>query len=344
MIEIDGAYGEGGGQILRSSLSLSALTGQPVRIHNIRANRSKPGLRPQHLAAVRAIAGITTAEVDGDYRDSQSLTLHPKEVRSGRFQFDIHTAGSLSLVLQTVFLPLSLADGSSEVTLTGGTHVPWSPNYHYLEVHWLPVMDSLGFRLRPEMRTAGFNPRGGGEVMMTILPAKHLLPYHCTDRGDLLRIRGFSGSANLESHIPKRQKHQCLKRLYPICQDTKIKTLDMPSPGKGTFVFLKAEFTGQAHAGFAALGVPGKRAEKVADEAVDALLAFLETDGCVDPYLADQLLLPLAVVNAPSTFRTSRITRHLQTNAHVIQKFLPVSIHIDGELDQPGLVRLIPAE
>ncbi len=344
MIEINGAYGEGGGQILRTSLSLSAITGQPLHIDDIRANRSKPGLRPQHLAAVQAIANITSAEVQGAQRDSQSLTLHPGEVRSGRFQFDIQTAGALSLVLQTVFLPLSFADGSSKVTLTGGTHVPWSPVYHYVAEHWLPVMSDLGFRLKPELRRAGFYPRGGGEVFLTILPVKDLQPYHCTERGDLLRIRGLSGIANLDAHIAKRQKHHSLKRLYPICQDTKIKTVEMPSLGKGSFVLLRAEFSGKARACYTALGAPGKRSERVADEAVDALMAFLKTDGCVDQYLADQLLLPLALLEASSSFRTSQITQHLITNAHVIQKFLPTEILIDGDMDQPGMVSLSPAK
>jgi RNA 3'-terminal phosphate cyclase (ATP) len=340
MIEINGAHGEGGGQILRSSLSLAALTNQPLHIHHIRANRSKPGLRPQHLAAVQAVADLTTARVEGAHRDSQELTLIPNAIRSGRFAFDIHTAGSLSLVVQTVFLPLSFAEGTSRVTLTGGTHVRWSPVYHYLEQHWMPMMTDLGYRARVALRQAGFYPGGGGEVRLTVLPHGSLQPYACTEQGNLLRIRGLSGAANLPDHIAKRQKHQALKRLYSLCQDAKINIIQMPAPGKGTFVLLRGEFDNASRACFIALGAPGKRAEKVADEAVDALVAFLNTDGCVDQYLADQLLLPLALIEKPSRFRTSKITRHLLTNAHVIQQFLPVEIRIAGELDQPGLVSL----
>jgi RNA 3'-terminal phosphate cyclase (ATP) len=289
---------------------------------------------------VKAIADITSAQVTGAAQHSQTLHLAPDKLRSGRFQFNIETAGALTLVLQTIFLPLSFAGGFSEVTLTGGTHVPWSPTYHYLEKHWLPVMTACGFRLQMGLNKAGFYPRGGGNVWIKILPPKQLSPYRCLERGDLTHIRGISGIANLESHIAKRQKHQALKALYDICRDVKLKTLDMPSPGKGTFVQLEAAFSNGGRACYTALGAPRKRAEKVADEAVSGLKAFLESTGCVDKYLADQLLLPLSVIPERSQYRTHQVTQHLLTNAHVIQKFLPVEIQIDGGLGEPGLVSI----
>ncbi len=338
MVEIDGAFGEGGGQILRTSLTLAALTGKPLQMHHIRANRSKPGLRAQHLTAVRAIADITTADVTGAALHSQALQLVPTGLRAGRYQFDIETAGALTLVLQTIFLPLSFANGFSEVTLTGGTHVPWSPTYHYIERHWLPIMTKIGFRLQMGLDKAGFYPRGGGKMWIKILPPKQLSPFVCLERGKLTRIRGLSGVANLESHIAKRQKHQALRSFYEIGQDVKLKTLDMPSPGKGTFVQLEAAFSKGGRACYSALGAPRKRAEKVADEAVSQLTTFLTADGCVDQYLADQLLLPLSMIPERSQFRTHKITQHLLTNAHVIQQFLAVEIHIEGVLGGPGLV------
>ncbi len=344
MIEINGAFGEGGGQILRTSLTLSALTGKPLRIHHIRANRGQPGLRPQHLTAVKAIAKLTNADLKGARRDSQEVTLIPVKLNAGRFHFDIQTAGALTLVLQTIFLPLSFAENHSQVTLTGGTHVRWSPNYHYIQEQWLLMMQGLGFRAQLKFHKAGFYPQGGGEASIKILPVRELQPFICVERGELLRIRGLSGVANLPDDIAKRQKHQALKRLYDRCPDSKIKTLRLPSHGKGTFILLQATFSNCGSACYTALGEPGKPAERVADEVVDQMLAFLETDGCLDHYLSDQILLPLATINGHSEFRTNKITQHLITNVHVIQQFLPVQIEIDGELDQPGYVRVTGAE
>jgi RNA 3'-terminal phosphate cyclase (ATP) len=341
MIEINGAQGEGGGQILRSSLTLSALTGELVHIHHIRANRSQPGLHPQHLAAVKAIAKLTGAELSGAHLNSGELTLCPGKLRSGRYRFDIPTAGALTLVLQTVFLPLSFAGGTSTITLTGGTHVPWSPIFHYLVCQWLPVMTALGFRVDLTLTQAGFYPRGGGEALVKILPVKELHPFTCMVRGELKQVRGLSGVSNLKDEIAKRQKHQALSRLYPVCQDAKINTLQLPSIGKGTFVLLQADFADGGRACFTALGAPGKPAETVADEAVDQLLAFLEQDGCVDQYLADQLLLPLLLVNGQSAFRVNPITPHLLTNAHVIEQFLPGRINIEESQDGCGTVVVI---
>ena len=338
MIEVNGAQGEGGGQILRTSLALSALTQSPIHIKQIRANRRQPGLRPQHLAAVNAIAKLTDAKVSGAHLNSDEITLSPRMLRPGRYAFDISTAGALTLVFQTLFFPLCFADGTSELTLTGGTHVPWSPVYHYLEEHWLPIMQRLGFRGQMTLKKAGFYPQGCGVVRASILPANELQPFSCVDRGELIRIRGLSGVANLDESIAKRQKHQALKRLYAYVKDLKIKTLILPSPEKGTFIKLSAAFSNGGCACFSALGAPGKPAERVADEAVDQLLAFLDSDGCIDPYLADQLLLPLSLINGTSEFRTNLVSQHLLTNASVIKQFLPVDIDIDGDPGQPGTV------
>ncbi|HAF48856.1 MAG TPA: RNA 3'-phosphate cyclase [Anaerolineaceae bacterium] len=340
MIEIDGAYGEGGGQVLRSSLTLSALTGKPVTIRNIRANRSKPGLRPQHLAAVNAIAKITQAQVEGNELNSNEVFLTPNKVVAGDYKFDIPTAGALSLVLQTVFLPLSFAKSKSYITLTGGTHVPWSPIWDYIQACWLPVMTSLGFRGDTQLEIAGFYPRGGGRAQVDILPPKSLKPLVCLERGDLLRIEGWSGVATLDLSIAKRQKHQALRRLYEVCRNTKIKTVQVPSIGKGTFILLKAVFSSGSCACYSALGAPGKRAEMVADEVVDQLLSFLGTDGCIDHYMADQILLPLSVIPGKSAFSTSILSQHVLTNVQIIQKFLPVRINVTGRIKTPGTVEV----
>lgn len=337
MIEIDGSQGEGGGQILRSALALSTLTREAFTMSNIRANRSKPGLRPQHLKAVEAAAAISKARVGGAVLNSSYLAFEPGEIHSNRYRFDITTAGAATLVLQTILLPLSQASAASSVILTGGTHVPWSPIYHYLELHWLPVICSMGWDATINLQKAGFNPQGGGRIDGVIRPSMPEKPLQLVQRGALQSIQGLSAVANLDVTIADRQKRQALNRLKSLGVPLKIKTLDVPSPGKGTFLLLQATFE-NGSACYTALGAPGKPAERVADEAIDAILEHLDTNAAIDQFLADQLLLPCSLAKGVSEFSTSRVTSHLLTNAAIIQTFLPVQIIIQGELDHPGSV------
>jgi len=341
MLEINGAMGEGGGQVLRSSLSLSIITGKPVRITNIRASRAKPGLQPQHLQAVLAAAAICGAQVSGAELHSQQLTFEPGEVHAGRYHFDIGTAGAASLVLHTVFLPLARAGGTSHLVIRGGTHVPFSPCYHYLERQWLPVLQDRGYRMRLASSQAGFYPTGGGEIQASVWQAETVEPLRLLERGKLVRIRGVSAVANLEDGIARRQKLQALRRLEPVCANSKIETIQLASVGKGTLLLVQAEFEHTTCCYFG-LGAIGKRAEAVADEAVDALLAFLAGPGTVDEHLADQLLLPLALASSPSQFRTAQVTRHLLTNAEVVQAFLPARVQVEGSEGEPGIVTVSP--
>lgn len=336
-LQLDGTYGEGGGQLLRSALTLSMLTGCGFEMHAIRAKREKPGLRPQHLTAVRAAKHICLAQITGDEIGSGWLQFLPDRLRSGRFTFEVGTAGSVSLVLQTVFVPLSLAGGTSQVVIRGGTHVPWSPIYHYLDSQWLPFMQRLGFRAHLQLNKAGFYPRGGGEVSLTVLPTGSLSGLTLLTRGRLLLLQGYSGISNLEVSIATRQKHQLLRGLEGMHDDIKVRTLQMPSQGKGTFVLLLGTFEAGA-ACYTALGAPGKRAEAVADEAVVQIKAFFASDGCVDEFLADQLLIPLAFSAGESTVRTVRVTEHLLSNIWLINQFLPRTVRIEGDLDQPGTI------
>jgi RNA 3'-terminal phosphate cyclase (ATP) len=336
MIEIDGSMGEGGGQVLRSALTLALLTGRPLHIHSIRAGRSKPGLRAQHLTAVKAAARISGAELEGGRLGSTELSFQPGPLRAGRYRFDIGTAGATSLVLQTLFLPLSHAGAASSLTLTGGTHVPWSPCYHYLELHWLPILRGLGYDAQLWLDQAGFFPRGGGQIRANIRPAGTLQPFQLKSRGTLQRISGVAGVANLSRAIAGRLRRQARYRLgdrHPV----QIKVADMPSPGKGAFLLLMAEYEKGQSCAFA-LGEPGKRAERVADEAVEGLKISLGAADSLDPYLADQLLLPLAIAPGKSRFRTARVTRHLLTNAEVVRAFLPVKIEIEGSHGGPAWV------
>lgn len=340
-IAIDGSQGEGGGQILRSALTLSLLTGRPVHLFNIRARRSKPGLRPQHLAAVRAARRISNARVEGDEIGSRELRFRPGAVQPGRYHFDIGTAGSTSLVLQTVFLPLTRAGKRSQVTIIGGTHVPKSPCFHFLAWNWLTVLHTLGFDAIIEMDRAGFFPRGGGQIRATISPSKHIAPLVWLSRGRLLQVRGLSAAANLPEHVARRQRQRAVARLgarYPL---NDIRKAALPAMGKGSVMLLLAECEHGRGCHFA-LGAPGKPAEVVADEAAEAMTEFLESDGCVDRFLADQLLLPLALAEGESRFRTERVTRHLLTNAAVLNAFGLAQVDIRGELGAPAEVRVQP--
>ena len=356
MIVIDGSYGEGGGQILRTSLALSVITGEPVRIERIRAGRRKPGLMPQHLTAVRAAARICGAQVEGAKRNAQELTFHPTSApQAGSYTFDVAqaakggSAGSVSLILQTVLLPLALAEGSSQVTLLGGTHVAWSPPYDYVKHVYLPALSRMGLTAKVTIKKWGWYPIGGGRIQAIIqgqepgaalkLPDASIVNQAVLNRGALLRVRGLSGSSNLPKHIRTRQERAALQALRSNGVNARIRVIDAPSKGQGTVVFLWADFENSS-AGFTALGERGKPAERVAEEAASGLLDFLRGEAALDRYLADQLVLPLALAAGPSRFTTEAVTDHLLTNAHIVNQFFPGCVRVEGEEGQPGSCRI----
>jgi RNA 3'-terminal phosphate cyclase (ATP) len=340
MIEIDGMMGEGGGQVLRSSLSLSLLTGKPVRLTRIRAGRARPGLRYQHRMAVQAAGLISNARVEGDRIGSQELYFSPAAVVPGSYHFDIGTAGSTALVLQTVLLPLALAAGESRLHISGGTHVPWSPCFHYLDWHWRVLMAHLGVNFELDLVMAGFYPQGGGMVHAVLPGSARLRGLRLCERGRLLRVRGLSAVANLAEEIGVRQRNTAVQRLRGLGCDIDIAVTALPAHSRGTVVVLLAEFE-HSQACFFALGRRGKRAEQVAGEAVDELLKFLASNGAVDRWLADQLLLPMSCAGQPSALCTSEVTTHLLTNADVIRQFLPVDITLSGTLGEAATIRVI---
>ncbi len=348
LVRIDGSEGEGGGQMLRTALALSMVTGRPFEMVNIRAKRERPGLRAQHLAGVKAAARICSANVEGANIGSQSLRFEPGAVRPGTYEFDIKTAGSTSLVLHTVYLPLALAPNRSVVTIRGGTHVPFSPSFHFLMHQWAVLMRRLGIDAELTLRRAGYFPEGGGEVRaklhpLAVRPSGRILPLSLGPRGRLERLEGISAVSGLPRSIAERQRNQALSRLDAAGLAAGIELLDLPSPGKGTFLLLLSTYEGGGRACYDALGALGKRAEKVADEACDALLRFLGTQGAVDEHSADQLLLPLALAAGTSRFHVPTVTSHLLTNAAVIQRFVPASIHIEGAPGGEGVVTVTVA-
>jgi RNA 3'-phosphate cyclase len=342
-IEIDGSIGEGGGQVLRSALALSLVTGRELRIRNIRSRRKKPGLQPQHLKAVEAATTVGMARTEGAHLGSQSLVFQPHGIRSGEFEFDIGTAGSTSLVLQTILLPLGFANESSSVTVRGGTHVPLSPCFHYLDLHWIHYMRKIGFDFKIDMELAGFYPQGSGIVRAIVKPASRVLPLTLTERGALKTIQGISAVSNLDVSIAERQRNKALLRLADHLPSVKIHIEQMPSRFRGTMLLLVAEFE-HSQCCYFGLGARGKPAERVADEAIDQLLNFLATDGAIDERLADQLILPLAFASGVSQLRTSQVTRHLLTNGEVLRTCLPIDVQVTGEVGGPGLIEIKGAE
>ena len=330
-IKIDGSHGEGGGQILRTALALASILQQPVEIHNVRAGRKKPGLRPQHLAAVKAMAMITTGKVWGAEPGSMRLSFEPGQVVPGVYSFDVGTAGSTSLVLQTMIPALLFAKRTSRVVITGGTHVPWSPCFHYLKEVFVPALKQMGAELRLEMERWGWYPKGGGKVISSVSPIPELTGLDLTRHGKLQDAYALSVVSNLPMSIAERQKNQVLKRFRDHGYNVpRIELLKGPSSGTGTVVFVRATFENGA-AGFTSLGKRGRPAEKVADDACSDFFAFMASGAGVDDYLADQLVLYMALAKGRSSFIARRITRHLATNMRVIEQFLPARFEVDEE-------------
>jgi RNA 3'-phosphate cyclase len=340
MIELDGSFGEGGGQILRTSLALSLLSGQGFHLRNIRAGRSKPGLQPQHLMSVRAAAEIAQAQLRGASRDSTDLVFEPGTVSSGKYHFAIGTAGATGLVLHTVYLPLALRGAaSSELVLEGGTHVPASPCFHFLDTTWRAYMDLLGIQVRLRLSRPGFYPRGGGRVDGTIQPCSKIRGLQLLQRGPIKAVTGISAVAGLPQEIARRQARRAANRLRETGLDVDIRE-ETCSGGPGTALTLTLD-TQPAPTMFFGLGALGKRAERVADETVDQLLDYLAAaPAAVDPHSADQIVMPLALAEGPSEFAVTAVTSHLLTNVAVIRRFIEREISCQGEEGQPGVVKI----
>lgn len=327
IVRLDGARGEGGGQILRSALTLSLLTGRPFRIDRIRANRDRPGLRPQHLAAVQAAAELGSAEVSGAAVGSRSLTFRPGEARRGDLTIDIGTAGSTALVLHTLHLPMTLgAESGARLSLHGGTFNLAAPSFPYLAGAWAPWMKALGLTVAVAMPSAGFYPAGSGRLEAWIEPGQPRAIVR--ERRGPVEVRAEAGVSRLPASIAERMLDRAEARLRPLGIDLAPDLVEW-SGGPGTAIALTAS-DGESSATFVGLGERGKPAEAVADEAVDALLAHLAVpDAAVDPHAADQILLPLALAEGRSVYTTSEATEHLRTNVATLAAFLDRPVAID---------------
>lgn len=346
-IRVDGSFGEGGGQILRTSLSLSTYTGVPVEVVNIRKNRKYPGLMPQHLTAVKACQSICNGTTEGAEINSERLYFKPGKVKAGKYSFNVaehkRSAGAATLVFQTILLPLLFAGKESQVTIQGGTHVPWSPPANYIRKIFLPVLGRFGCQTFFKIRKWGWYPEGGGEIQCQIKPVKKLKPYQLDRRGKLRRIHGLSAVSNVGNNVAERQAKACHKALRGMKLRADIKSREVAGPGKGSLCFLSAEFE-RVRAGFSTLGEKGLPAEKVGTMTVEELEAFLGKDVCVDHYLADQLLPYVALAEERIEMNVSKITKHLLTNLWVCKKFLPIDYQLKGTLNLPGTLIIEPKQ
>lgn len=320
MLTIDGAMGEGGGQVLRTSLALSLVTGQSLRMTGIRARRVRPGLMRQHLAAVHAAQQIGEAEVTDDRIGSRNLTFIPRALRAGDYRFAIGTAGSTTLVLQTVLPALLLAPGPSTVLLEGGTHNPNAPPFDFLQKAFLPLLERMGPRISAVLERYGFYPAGGGRVRVTVVPAR-LAPLDLRERGSVRACRARSVVARLPRGIAHRELAAIGQRLGWEADRLQAEEVsDASGPGNVLTVEIESAHVTEVFTGFGERGVP---AERVAEGVANEVSHYLAAGVPVGAHLADQLLVPLALAGA-GRFKTLAPSLHTRTNIEVIQRFVPV--------------------
>ena len=332
MITIDGSQGEGGGQILRSAVGLAAVVGKSVRIERIRAGRSKPGLMRQHLTAMKAAAQICNGTLTGAELGSKELTFEPQQVCAGNYHFSIGTAGSATLVLQTILPALLTASGPSEIILEGGTHNQWAPPFDFLQRCYLPIVNSMGPKVEATLERHGFYPAGGGRMVVKITPSKSLKGFDLLERGDAISKTAKVLISNLPLSIAEREADKIVRKLSFLKKDVSIEPVESAGPGNIVFAEIAFEHVTELATGF---GRVGASAEHVAEEVVKEIRRYLKSTAPVGEYLADQILLPLGLsaaqahasgVQRGGSFRTATLSRHSTTHIEILQMLLPISI------------------
>jgi len=337
MILIDGSQGEGGGQILRSALTLSLLTGKSFRIENIRAGRKKPGLLRQHLTAVEAATRISKAEIAGAEIGSRELTFTPGEILPGEYHFAVGTAGSATLVLQTILLPLATASAPSHLILEGGTHNPYAPPFDFLQKAFVPLINRMGPQVTVKLERAGFYPAGGGKLAVDIHPASQLSPLTLMERGELLRKAARAIVCNLPRHIAERELHVVAAKMSLRPEQLHVEEI-AKGPGPGNVVIIELAYANVTEI-FTGFGEANVRAEAVAAKVVKEAQEYLAAGTPVGAHLADQLLLPLACAGG-GAFITLPLTRHAETNLAIIQQFLAVDMITEKLAGKDRLIKI----
>lgn len=344
VIEIDGSFGEGGGQVLRTSIALSGLLARKIHVKNIRAKRPNPGLRPQHITAVKAVTAICDAETSGLQVGSTDLLFSPRKTISGSFKFDVGTAGSISLVLQALMPTAAFSPSGSEFEITGGTDVRWSPTIDYVRFVVLRTLSRIGYLAELKLIRRGHYPKGGGRVSIKIQPCRGLSSLTLNDRHEIKEIRGVSHCVRLPGHVAQRQTiaaQNILRTLDRVVVNVVLETYPRdtdPHIAPGSGVVLYTDEACGAILGADSIGERGKTAEEVGSEAGKLLLEEIKSNAPVDRHMSDILIPYLAVAQGTSEFRTSEITMHTITNARIVKLLSGAEVRIEGELGNPGTV------
>ena len=346
LIEIDGSMGEGGGQILRNAVALSAVLLKPIKVYNIRAKRSKPGLRPQHLTGVKAVAALSSADVSGLRVGSMEIVFKPRKLRGGKLFFDAGTAGSTTLMLQSLMPAMAFSDGPVEVELRGGTNNPMAPPVEYFNFVLLPTLEKMGCSFEIELLRRGFYPKGGGVVRARSLPVSKLKPIRLVEAGGVKRITGLSYSCRLPSHIVERMASTAEKLLSKRGFDVEI-SREILKPGDrkcsldpGCGIILVAELKSGAVLGSDNLGRIGVPAEKVAEDAVNDLLRQIESGAAVDKHLGDQLVIWASLADGISEYSVAELTSHTVTSIELCRILSGAEAEVSGKLGEPALIRI----
>ena len=337
VVHIDGSLGEGGGQILRTALTLSILTGKALRLDNIRAGRRKPGLLRQHLTCVEAARQVSRAEVSGNVLGSTSICFTPRGVTAGRYELDIGTAGSSTLVLQTILLPLLFAESNSVVVVKGGTHNAMAPSAEYLQHVFLPLVRKAGGNVGISLDEVGFYPRGGGQLTLSVDPLEVLAPLDLLERGELLSVEPSILNANIPLEVVEREQHAIAAALDVSTDEVVIENINnAKSTGNCVAIVVRyANVTEQ----FSALAERGLSAQRVVAKMMNSYFRYQAESAAAGEYLADQLLLLLAIAGA-GQFTTTLVSEHTRTNIATIQKFLDVEFDI-GSSDAGHLIKVV---
>ena len=352
LLRINGSIGEGGGQVLRYALALSALTLKPVEIYNIRAKRSNPGLRPQHLTTVKAISELVNAEVENAYVDSTRIVFRPRKRRSGDFYFDIGTAGSVSLVIQAILPVLLYGDSGSKVTIRGGTNVPLSPPIDYMIHVFNYNIKHMGVEAEIKLHRRGHYPRGGGIVDLIVVPLKETLkPIDIIKRGKPVKLHIISHCVKLPSHVAKRQANSAYNILSKLLDSEPIIDIESYPPdrdphlGPGSGILVYIETDNSIRLGGDSIGERGKPAERVGEEAALSLLEDYETGMAFDKHMGDMLIPYLFLAKGTSRIGVTKITTHLLTAIEITRMFIPeANVKVDGELNKPGVITISGVE
>lgn len=334
MITIDGSFGEGGGQILRTALGLSLVTGKPFSIHHIRAGRKKPGLMRQHLTALSAATEIGQARVSGNSLGSTAFTFEPGPILPGSYRFSIGSAGSCTLVLQTILPALILADGPSDIILEGGTHNPFAPPFDFLAHSFLPLIRRMGPAMEAVLEKPGFYPAGGGRFHTKVTPASHLNRLDLIERGPEIRRTAMAAVANLPMSIARRELAVVKEKLSLADVDLRVEEVrNAAGPGNVLAITIENEHVTNVFTGF---GEKGVSSERVAKSCSLGTMEFLASSAAVERHLADQLLIPMALSGGGS-FSTLSPSGHTTTNIEIIKLFLDVDITVVASNTEPDV-------